>query len=76
MKQLYDNELNIINGLAKGAIILSIEHNEDADEGMIITLDTGTKLVLGWNSKEGSCDVVLGKGRISDLLKVKFKIVP
>lgn len=70
MKQYYDNELNIISGLAVGATIVGVEHNEDADEGMIITLDTGTKLVIGWSSNEGSCDVTLGNP--SEVLKVKI----
>jgi len=73
MKQYYDNELNIISGLATGTTIVNVEHNEDADEGVILTLDTGTKLVLGWSSNEGGCDVILGKP--SEILKVKITTV-
>ena len=59
-KKYYDTELNIISELAKGTIIINVEHNEDADEGMIITLSTGTKLIFGWGGMEGSCDIVSG----------------
>ena len=60
MKQFYETPFNIISGLIQNAIIVNVEHNEEADEGMIITLNTGTKLVFGWSACEGSCDVVLG----------------
>lgn len=73
MKEYYDNELNIISGLAIGATIVNVEHNENADEGVILTLDTGTKLVFGWGGNEGTCEIVLGKP--SELLKVKITTV-
>lgn len=73
MKRYYETQLNIISGLAKGATIVDVEHNEDADEGMIITLDTGTKLIFGWSSEEGDCDVTIGKGKINEILKINLK---
>lgn len=68
MKIFYEFEFNQIAPLAKGATIVNVEHNEDADEGLILTLDTGTKLVFGWSGEMGSCDVVLGHP--SEILKV------
>ena len=68
MKIFYEFEFKTIAPLAKGATIVNVEHNEDADEGLILTLDTGTKLVFGWSGEMGSCDVVLGHP--SEILKV------
>lgn len=70
MERFYDTQLQLIKSLAKGTTIVDIEHNEDADEGMILTLDTGTKLIFGWSSAEGDCDVALGN--VNEILKLKL----
>lgn len=58
MKEYYGKELDMVSDLIEGRTIVMVEHNEDADEGMIITLDSGIKLVFGWSSGEGGCDVI------------------
>jgi hypothetical protein len=62
MEQFYDQELQEIKRLAKGNTIVDIEHNESAPGGMIMTLNTGTKLMLGWSIDEGGyCIPVLSE---------------
>ena len=55
---MYEKELTTIKDDIVGATILSIEHNENADEGMILTLDTGVKVEFGWSGWYGWCKVL------------------
>jgi hypothetical protein len=62
MEQFYNEELQEIKRLAKGATIVDIEHNEEASGGMIMTLSTGTKLMFGWSIELGGyCFPILSK---------------
>jgi len=61
MEQFYNEYLREIKRLAKGTTIVDIEHNESAPEGMIMTLSTGTKLVMGWDIENGYCNPVLSE---------------
>lgn len=62
MEQFYDQELQEIKRLAKGTTIVDIEHNESSTGGMIMTLSTGTKLIMGWNMEFGGyCHPVLSE---------------
>jgi hypothetical protein len=58
MKEMYNKELTEIKKIILGATIVSVEHNESADEGMILTLDNGVKVDFGWSSCEGCCKVL------------------
>jgi hypothetical protein len=62
MRKYYGKELDMVSELIEGRTIVMVEHNEDADEGMILTLDSGIKLVFGWSGEQGGCDVI----KISD----------
>ena len=62
MEQFYDQELQEIKRLAKGTTIVDIEHNEGSTGGMVMTLSTGTKLIMGWNMEFGGyCHPVLSE---------------
>ena len=62
MEQFYDQELQEIKRLAKGTTIVDIEHNEGSNGGMVMTLSTGTKLIMGWNMEFGGyCHPVLSE---------------
>jgi hypothetical protein len=58
MKEMYNKELTEIKKIILGATIVSVEHNESADEGMILTLDNGVKVDFGWSGCEGYCKVL------------------
>ena len=58
MKKMYEKELTAIKDNIVGATILSVEHNEKADEGMILTLDTGVKVEFGWSGWYGWCKLL------------------
>lgn len=55
MKKMYEKELTEIKKIILGATIVSVEHNESADEGMILTLDSGVKVDFGWSGWYGWC---------------------
>jgi hypothetical protein len=61
MEQFYNEELKEIKRVAKGTTIVDIEHNESAPGGMIMTLSTGTKLMMGWSieGENGYCYPIL-----------------
>jgi hypothetical protein len=61
MEQFYNEYLQEIKKHANGATIVNIEHNEMADEGMIMTLSNGHQLIMGWPSETGYCHVKLGE---------------